>query len=256
MRRRRLRRRMIASILSMAVVVGWIFVCEAQQKKAYINGIDPGYPPFAYVDKKGAPSGFDVECVNWIAQQMGFEVKHQPTAWDGIIPALKAKKIDFIASGMTITKERSAQVDFTQSYWVVRVYVIAREDSKLDVNTAMSAGHSIGAQRGTNENRWVEEKVKQGMKVNLKLYDTPFLVIEDLINGRLDAAVMGDPPIKEALKSKRPIKMIGPLGMDDQVWAYAVRKGDKELLDALNEGLTRLKKSEKWNELIVKFDIK
>jgi ABC-type amino acid transport substrate-binding protein len=94
------------------------------------------------------------------------------------------------------------------------------------------------------------------MKVNLKLYDTPFLVIEDLINGRLDAAVMGDPPIKEALKSKRPIKMIGPLGMDDQVWAYAVRKGDKELLDALNEGLTRLKKSEKWNELIVKFDIK
>ena len=61
-------------------------------KKAYVNGIDPDYPPFAYVDEKtGQPAGFDVDSMNWIAKTMGFEVVHKPMAWDGIIPALLAK---------------------------------------------------------------------------------------------------------------------------------------------------------------------
>lgn len=50
-------------------------------KKAYVNGIDPDYPPFAYVDEKtGQPAGFDVDSMNWIAKTMGFEVVHKPMA--------------------------------------------------------------------------------------------------------------------------------------------------------------------------------
>ncbi|GAH97105.1 unnamed protein product, partial [marine sediment metagenome] len=95
----------ILLILTFALLIGGIVIGQAQEKKVYINGIDPDFPPFAYVDKDGNPAGFDVEAVDWIAQEMGFEVKHQPTAWDTIIPTLNAKKIDFIASGLSFTEE-------------------------------------------------------------------------------------------------------------------------------------------------------
>ena len=77
--------------------------------KHLINGIDANYPPFAYVDETGKPAGFDVDSMNWIAKKMGFTVEHKPMDWDGIIPALLAKKIDMVCSGMSISPERKAQ---------------------------------------------------------------------------------------------------------------------------------------------------
>lgn len=65
-----------------------------------INGIDANYPPFAYVDD-GKPAGFDVDSMNWIAKKMGLPWS-KPMDWDGIIPALLAKKIDMVCSGMSI----------------------------------------------------------------------------------------------------------------------------------------------------------
>ena len=61
------------------------------EKTVYIIGIDGEYPPYSYVDKDGNAQGFDVESAKWIAEDQGFEVKFQPTAWDGIIPALLAR---------------------------------------------------------------------------------------------------------------------------------------------------------------------
>ena len=243
-------------IFALTLLMGNIIIGQAQEKKVYINGIDPGYPPFAYIDEKGNPAGFEVDCLNWIAQEMGFEVKHQPTAWDGIIPALKAKKIDLIASGMTVTKERSEQVDFTECYWVVHDLVIVRQDSDLNLITAMSTGKNVGVQRGTVENTWIiDELIKKGVNLNLKLYDSPFLLVEDLVNGRLDVAVGAEPVSTTAIKQNKPIKVLGLVGMEDQKYSYAVRKGDKELLDILNEGLKKLKSSDEWDKIQSKWEM-
>jgi polar amino acid transport system substrate-binding protein len=78
-------------------------------QKEYINGIDANFPPFAYVDKNGVPAGFDVDAVNWIAEKLGFKVKHRPMEWSGIIASLEAKKIDFIASGLSVTEETGSE---------------------------------------------------------------------------------------------------------------------------------------------------
>jgi len=85
--------------------------------RVIVNGFDAAYPPFTFIDKKGNPAGFDIDAVNWIAKEMDFKVRHQPTDWAAIVPSLKAKKIDMIASGMSITPERLQQVNFTEPYW-------------------------------------------------------------------------------------------------------------------------------------------
>ncbi len=219
-------------------------------EKVYINGIDANFPPFAYVDKSGNPDGFDVKSLDWIAKEMGFKVKHQPMDWDGIIPSLKAKKIDIVASGMSITEERKKQVNFTTPYWKIKQVLVAKKDAKVTAEQALADGNKIGVQRGTTEAKWIEENLikKAGKKFELIQYDSAPLAVEDVLNGRIIAAAMDDAPALDAAK-KKPVKLLGGFGMADEFFGYAIRKEDAEFLKKVNEGLKRLMKSPAWAEL-------
>ena len=219
-------------------------------EKVYINGIDANFPPFAYVDKSGNPDGFDVKALDWIAKEMGFKVKHQPMDWDGIIPSLKAKKIDIVASGMSITDERKKQVNFTIPYWKIKQVLVAKKEAKITAEQALADGKKIGVQRGTTEAKWIEENLikKGGKKFELVQYDSAPLAVEDVVNGRIIAAAMDDAPALDAAK-KKPVKILGGFGMKDEDFGYAIRKEDAEFLKKVNEGLKKLMKSPYWAEL-------
>lgn len=229
---------------------------NVQAQKEYINGIDANFPPFAFVDKTGKADGFDVAVVDWIAKEMGFKVKHQPMDWDGIIPSLNAKKIDFIASGMSITDARRKEVNFTDAYWTIKQVLVAKKGANLTPEAAMSEGKKIGVQRGTTEAKWIEDNLikKQGKKFELVYYDSAPLAVEDVVNGRIIAAAMDDAPAKDA-ERKKPVSIIGGFGMKDEEFGYAVRKDDAELLKKLNEGLKKIKASPAWDELKKKYQL-
>jgi len=220
------------------------------EEKVYINGIDANFPPFAYVDKSGVPDGFDVKALDWIAKEMKFKVKHQPMDWDGIIPSLKAKKIDIVASGMSITDERKKEVSFTVPYYKIKQVLVGKKDAKITAEKALADGNKIGVQRGTSEAKWMEENLikKAGKKFELVQYDSAPLAIEDVINGRIVAAAMDDAPALDAAK-KKPVKILGGFGMADEQFGYAIRKEDTEFFKKVNEGLKKLMKSPYWAEL-------
>jgi polar amino acid transport system substrate-binding protein len=219
-------------------------------EKVYINGIDANFPPFAFVDKSGNPDGFDVKALDWIAKEMGFKVKHQPMDWDGIVPSLKAKKIDIVASGMSITDERKKQVNFTIPYWKIKQVLVAKKEAKITAEQALADGNKIGVQRGTTEAKWIDENLikKGGKKFELVQYDSAPLAVEDVVNGRIIAAAMDDAPAIDATK-KKPVKILGGFGMKDEDFGYAIRKEDAEFLKKVNEGLKKLMKSPYWAEL-------
>ena len=247
---------MVIFSLLIVLCTGSINLLAAE--KVYINGIDADYPPFAYIDEKGNPAGFDVECLNWIAQEMGFEVKHQPTAWDGIVSSLLAKKIDMVYSGMTINPERLKKVDFTIPYWEINQALCVREDSDLNIIAALCGKYTVGSQRGCTAAEWIEKYlIKPGIlgKDNLKLYESFSLALKDLIVGRIDSAMMDDVMIEDALRKGQPIKIVGIIKTGEE-YGIAVRKEDQELKALLNEGIAKLKKSPKWDELIAKYFIK
>ena len=237
-----MRRKMfLGTALFLAALCVFCATTVIAAEKVYINGIDANFPPFTFVDKSGNPDGFDVKALDWIAKEMGFKVKHQPMDWDGIVPSLKAKKIDIVASGMSITDERKNQVNFTIPYWKIKQVLVGKKEAKVTAEQALADGNKVGVQRGTTEAKWIEENLikKGGKKFELVQYDSAPLAVEEVVNGRIIAAAMDDAPAIDAAK-KKPVKILGGFGMADEDFGYAIRKEDAEFLKKVNEGLRSL----------------
>jgi len=244
--------RKAAPFFAAATLLLFLISSAGAAEKVYVNGIDANFPPFAYVDKNGVPDGFDIKALDWIAKDQGFKVRHQPQDWDSIVPSLLAKKIDVVASGMSITDARKKQVAFTLPYWKIEQVLVARKDTGLTVQQALAGGNKIGVQRGTTEAKWMDENLirKKGLKFQLVQYDSAPLTIEDVLNGRIAAAAMDDAPAKDAVSKKKAVRILGTFGMPDEEFGYAVRKGDTAFLNKLNAGLKRLMKTPYWKELV------
>ena len=223
-------------------------------EKTFINGIDANYPPHTFLNEKGTPTGFDVEAMDWIANKMGFKVTHQPMEWDGIIPSLLAKKIDLICSGMSISEERKARVTFSDPYWSTKKYILVRNDSTLTMDEVLKGGKVLGVQSGTNEAEFLKTQVENGTwNFTLKLYDSPPLAIEDLVNGRIDAGAIDSAPADMAMnKGGRPVKSIGEYKESDD-FGVAMRNEDVELHKMINEGFKLLQADPFWQELQDKY---
>jgi len=242
-------------IVAAAMVLGGGTVFA--QDKVYTNGFDADYPPFSFVGKDGKPAGFDVDALDWIANEMGFKVKHQPTDWAAIVPTLNSKKIDVIASGMSITAERQAAVNFTEPYWTVLQRLVVKADSALTDKQCLEPGRKIALLRGSAESKWMTENLlKKGYNFELKPYDTTPLAIEDVANGRADCAAVSNTALKNAQDKGMKVKSIGSYGQPDTNYGYAVRKDDTEFLAKLNEGWKKLKASPKFQELVKKWELR
>lgn len=219
-------------------------------------GIDAAYQPFSMIGSDGKAAGFDVESMKWIAKDQGYEVEFIPIAWDGIIPALQAGKIDLVYAGMTITEERKEKVNFSKPYWKVNQMVVVKEGSPITLDDVKNGSVSIGTQRGCTAAIWIDENLVNTSLMpseNLKLYDNTPLAVDDLISGRIDA-VMYDSTVMNDIIAGKPASKIGFIETNEE-FGIAVRKDDTELLEKLNTGLDNLMKSPEWDALIAKYNL-
>ncbi len=240
-----------AVIFSFSAFLTWgIHSAPAAGKPMYINGIDADYPPFTFISKQGSPDGLDIKAVDWIAGEMGFRVVHVPMDWADIIPSLQAEKIDFIASGMNVTPERKRKVSFSISYYKTTMVLITKQGSNLTAAEALAGNVKWGVQRGTNEASWIEKNlVKRAGNLDLVFFDTATSAMEAVLKDGVDCAAVSMTSAENFRSKGKHIRIIGSYGQPDRETAYAVRKGDKELLRLLNEGLRRLMRTPYWKEL-------
>jgi len=246
----------IKSLLRFFVLIVLVVASAASAAQKVVVGIDGDYKPYSYIGSDGKVTGFDVESIQWIAEKMGFDIVIRPIAWDGIIPALLAKKIDLIYSGMTASPERRMQVAFSNVYWRVNQALCVRQDSNITIVDALAGKKKIGTQRGSSAANYLQDNlVKKGYlsSGNLKLYDNFPLAIKDLQNGRVESVIFDDIMIEKAIKGK-PLKVIGTI-ITGEDYAVAMRKQDKALRKMINEGLDMLMKSPKWQALKDKYDM-
>ncbi|KQQ49273.1 amino acid ABC transporter [Pseudomonas sp. Leaf127] len=207
-------------------------------------GIEAAYPPFNNKDASGQVVGFDYEIAMALCARLKAECQAVTSDWDGIIPALNAKKFDFLVSSLSITDERKQAVDFTDPYYSNKLQFIAPKKTELKADTldelkASIKGKTVGAQRATIASTWMEDKL--GDDVTVSLYDTQENAYLDLSSGRTDAILADKYVSYEWLKSDagKDFEFKGnPVEENDKV-GIAVRKGDP-LREKLNVALKEI----------------
>ncbi len=247
------------AVIVVVVVVGALAYWAHSRgggEKCLVVGTSPDFPPFEYIAKNGSIVGFDIELIKILAHKAGYKcVKVVSISFDSLIPALEQGKIDVIAAGMTITPERAQRVDFTNPYWEVDQGVLVRADSNFKPKSVEDlSGHTVGVETGTTAADYLKRINKEkGLNIKIKEYDSYVLAVQDLLNGRIDA-VMVDLPVAKMFvnqyKGKLELALVVKTG---EKYGFAVKKGNKELLEKLNKALEEVKNSPLWNELVQKY---
>ena len=217
--------------------------------KAIAIGVDDSYPPMEYRDDKFALVGFDVDFGNAIGKKLGVEIKWTPTAWDGILPSLQAKKFDMILSSMSINDERKKEVNFSDAYIKGGPVIVIKTGDKTIKTADDLKGKIIGVQSGST-GADAADAIK-GVK-EVKKYDKITQALEDLAAGRVVAVVADDQVGRYyiALDSK---KYALASKMNDEPFGIAFRKSDTVLTEDVQKAINELKSegtlskiSQKW----------
>ena len=115
-----------------------------------VIGLDDAFPPMGFRREDGSLVGFDIDLAEALGKRLGVKIVWQPTAWDGVIHSLNAKKFDCIWNGMTITAERAQKVSFTRPYVMDGQVAIVRFAEKRFKDVGDLGGAVIGAQKGSS----------------------------------------------------------------------------------------------------------
>ena len=222
----------------------------------YIIGVDGDFPPFTSKDAGGNFSGLDVDAARWIAEREGFQVQFVAVPWDNVVPALEAGTIDIIWSGLTITEERQAKVNFSVPYYTVNKSVAIRAGSPVTMQDLYNGRLRIGTQAGSTEADWVIKNLIQTGKMpasNLSQYPDITILTNNLENGTVDASLIQTPSQQRAVTG-RPLVIIGTTPSQD-MYAVAMRKTDPKLSAIMDDGLLQLMGDPYWQQLKQKYGL-
>ena len=133
---------------------------EIQERGKIVFGTSADYPPYESIDASGNFVGFDMDLARAVGEKLGVEVEIQDMPFDTLIAAVQEGKIDAVIAAMQATAERDEMVDFSVPYRMTKDAFLAAGDSTLTMEKSEdAAGKSIGAQTGTVQERWLQEKL-------------------------------------------------------------------------------------------------
>jgi arginine/ornithine transport system substrate-binding protein len=219
-------------------------------------GIETAYPPFSSMGPDGRPSGFDIDIALALCERLQRRCDWVPSEFDGMIPALRARKFDAIVASMSITDERRKAVDFSNKYYHTPARMVVRADAGFEADAASLKGRTIGVQRATIHERFAAATFKDSRLVRYARQDEAFL---DLAAGRVDA-VLADTVAADHGFLKTPAgrgyKFSGPQYTDPKWFGtgagIAVRKGDPLRLQ-INEALAAMRADGSWQRIAAKY---
>ena len=204
------------------------------------------FPPYEYYED-GDIVGIDVEIAKAIAAKLGMELQIEDMAFDAIIPAVTSGKADFGAAGMTVTEERQRSVEFTDTYANSNQVAIVKEDSDITGSDAL-AGKIIGVQLGTTGDALATE-IKDATE---ERYNKGLEAVQSLTQGKIDAVVIDQATAEAFVKKTEGIKILEEK-MSEEEYAIAIKKGNMELVEKMNEAIKELKEEGKIDEIVAKY---
>lgn len=209
-------------------------------------GVEGAYPPFSYVNPDGTLGGFDIDIANALGEAMGAEIVLVAQDWDGIIPALLAKKYDAIIASMSITEERKKKVAFTNKYYQTPAKFVCKKGAMDTFSREAIKGKKVGVQRATIHDRYLTDNY--GKDVTIKRYGTQDEAYLDLTAGRVDMLLADSVALSDGFLKKpegADYQFIGP-DLNDPKWfgngaGIAIRKQDTDLVEKFNKAIDTIR---------------
>jgi arginine/ornithine transport system substrate-binding protein len=212
-------------------------------------GFAVGYAPFSEVGTDGQLKGFEVDLAHALCNRLAMQCVPVILDFDGLIPALRARKIDVLMASMSITPEREQVIAFSTPYYFSPARMVVRSGAGLDVSPAGLKGKRIGVERGTIHERFLAAQFKDSQVMRYATQDQAFL---DLKAGRLDATLVDAVIAQFGFLNQsdgRAFVFAGPdFGRDERYYGKGIgvglRKADAPTLGRrLDEALAALRSS-------------
>lgn len=227
-------------------------------------GVDPTYPPLEYKTPDGKLTGFGIDIAEALCQQLRAKCVWVESSWDGIIPALQAKKIDAIASSMMITPKRMEQIAFTNKVSNAPSRLVVKRGSPLQPTAASLKGKRIGVEQGSSQEAYAKTMWAPA-GVEIVSYQNQDLVYNDLVTGRLDASFQSSIQADSGFLKKpggKDFAFAGAEFTDPKFFGVGdgigVRKEDVPLREDLNKALATIRANgtyKRINDKYFDFDI-
>ena len=207
-------------------------------------GTDPTYPPFASKNADGSLVGFEIDIGNALCERLQATCKWVEIDFDGMIPSLKARKIDGILATMAVTPAREKVIDFSSEVMTTPNALVFKKGAGLDDSPQAVSGKTIGYLQGSTQEVYAKAVLaKAGAKT--VAYPDQDRAYADLLSGRLDAA------LQDMVQAELGF-MQSPQGIDFQAGkpieselmpglsAIGILKGNAQLKGLLNDALAQL----------------
>lgn len=217
-----------------------------------VLGTSADYPPYEFhksVDGKDEIVGFDVEIAKEIAKDLGVKLEIKDMDFKGLLNALDAGNIDIVLAGMTPTPEREKSVDFSNIYYKAEQKVVVRAEDKDKIKVADDLkGKKLGVQKGSIQEDIAKNQLPGAEPQALgKISD----IVLALNTKKYDAAIIEGPVATSYVNANKNLVIADlQLKTEDAGSAAAVKKGNKDLVDAVNKTLERLNNEKAIDKLV------
>lgn len=221
-------------------------------KSVLTVAMELAYPPFETKDEAGEAEGLSVDFMKDFADQYGYDLVIENTAWDGLIPSLQTGKADCVISSMTITDERKEAVDFSDPYAMAQLAILANANSGIaqaeDLN---QPGKKVAVKTGSTGDVYATKNLSNAEIV--RLADESACVTE-VVQGKADGFLYDQLTIyRNNLANPDTTEAVFIPFQDPESWGIAVKKGDTKLLDQLNEFIAQSKENGEFDRLTEKY---
>lgn len=227
---------------------------DAVQRGTLRVGLNPTYMPFEMTNTKGEIIGFEIDVLKAMAKAMGVKLEIVSMSYDGLIPSLLTGKFDLIASGMTVNQQRNIRVNFTEPLIMTGQSLLIRKDLAHKINSYKdlnSADYKITSKIGTTGEATVKRLLA---KANYYSYNTEAEAVLEVVNGKADAFVYDasyNVVAHKKLGNDQLVFLDEPITYEPQ--AFALRKGDYDSINWINNFLNQIKNDGTYDRLYNKW---
>lgn len=209
------------------------------------------FPPYEFKDNNEF-LGIDVEIARQIGNKLGKKIEIMDIAFDSIIPSVMGNKADFAMAGMTVTEDRLQSVDFSHTYATAIQSVIVMNDGKIKSLDDLQ-DKLIGVQGGTTSDIYSTDDFGDE---HVSRYNRSLDAVQALKAGRIDAVMVDNQVavqlVEEANAGSNDLIILDTPYAEEE-YAIAVKKGNKELLDKINEAIDGMKNDGTIDNIISKY---